>query len=75
MFFKSIASLSFSRVSVKNFQLSHLLTHSLSYILASNMGICRECRGWTGLGWAGLGRVDTYSNGGRSTSFLRSYLE
>lgn len=28
-----------------------------------------------GLGSAGLGRVDTYSNGGRSTSFLRSYFE
>lgn len=31
------------------------LTYSLtpSYILASNMGFCREYWGWTGLDWAG----------------------
>lgn len=29
---------------LSTFSLTHF-THSLSYILASNMGICRECRG------------------------------
>lgn len=51
---------------------SHLLSSSLTFWLPTWVFV--ENAG-PGLGWAGLGRVDTYSNGGRSTSFLRSYFE
>lgn len=55
MFFKSIASLSFSRVSVKNFQLSHSLTHSLPLLhFGFQHGYLQRM---LGLDWAGLGRV------------------
>lgn len=56
------------REELSTYSLTPSLTFWLpTWVFAENAG--------AGLGWAGLGRVDTYSNRGRSTSFLRSYFE
>lgn len=52
---------------LSTFSLTYSLTPSLTFwlptwVFAENAG--------AGLGWTRLGRVDTYSNGGRSTSFF-----